>query len=84
MIVGHVIDGPADAIIELGLPLLIFAALWWWSARRERERGSGSSPRGPSGSAGTPGTAGPSEHPKRKSEADGGPKATPLDKERRT
>ncbi len=57
MIVGHVLGGPADAIIELGLPVLIFAALWWWSARKDR---------------------------KRKSEADGGPKATPLDKERRT
>jgi hypothetical protein len=55
----HLIGGPLDAVIELGLPLLIFAALWWWSARKERERGSGS--------------AGPSEHNKRKREADVGP-----------
>lgn len=69
MILGHVIGGPLDAMIELGLPLVIFAALWWWSARKERERGSGS--------------AGPSEHRKRKSEADVGPKATTEEQEKK-
>ncbi len=36
MIVGHIISGPLDAIIELVLPLVLFAALWWWSARKEK------------------------------------------------
>ena len=35
MIVGHVMSGPLDAIIEFGLPLALFAALWWWSARKK-------------------------------------------------
>lgn len=56
MILAHVIGGPADALVELGLPVLVFAALWWWSAR--------------------------GEHRERKTEADGGPKATPGDEER--
>lgn len=30
--------GPLDALIELGLPLVLFAALWWWSSRAERRR----------------------------------------------
>jgi hypothetical protein len=34
----HLIGGPIDAVIELGLPLLIFAALWWWSARKEKKK----------------------------------------------
>ncbi len=38
MILAHVIGGPLDAVIELGLPLAIFAALWWWSARKERRK----------------------------------------------
>lgn len=38
MIVGHVIGGPIDALIEVGLPLAIFGALWWWSARKERKQ----------------------------------------------
>lgn len=38
MIVGHIISGPIDALIELGLPLALFAALWWWSARKERNK----------------------------------------------
>lgn len=37
MILGHMISGPLDALIELGLPLAIFAALWWWSARKDRK-----------------------------------------------
>ena len=38
MILAHVISGPADALIEVGLPVIIFAALWWWSARKERRK----------------------------------------------
>jgi hypothetical protein len=34
----HLVSGPIDALIELGLPLLIFAALWWWSARKEKKK----------------------------------------------
>lgn len=37
MILGHILGGPLDALIELGLPLVIFAALWWWSTRSERK-----------------------------------------------
>lgn len=38
MTVGHIIGGPIDALIEVGLPLAIFAVLWWWSARKERKK----------------------------------------------
>ena len=41
MIVGHVLSGPLDALIELGLPLVLFAALWWWSALKEKRRKDG-------------------------------------------
>lgn len=34
----HIIGGPLDAFIELGLPLIVFALLWWWTSRRERKR----------------------------------------------
>lgn len=37
MIVGHILGGPLDALVELGVPLAIFAALWWWSSRKERK-----------------------------------------------
>ena len=37
MIVGHIMSGPLDAVIELGLPVLVFAGLWWWSTRDERK-----------------------------------------------
>lgn len=36
MIAGHILSGPLDALIELGLPVALFAALWWWSARKEK------------------------------------------------
>ena len=36
--VEHVIGGPLDAFVELVLPILIVAVLWWWSARAERKR----------------------------------------------
>lgn len=38
MIVGHILSGPLDAFIEFGLPLALFATLWWWSSRKERGR----------------------------------------------
>ncbi len=38
MIVGHIVSGPIDAIIELVLPVALFALLWWWSARKEKKR----------------------------------------------
>lgn len=38
MIVGHIVSGPIDAIIELLLPVGLFALLWWWSARKEKKR----------------------------------------------
>ena len=38
MILGHIISGPVDTLIELGLPLVLFAVLWWWSARKERKK----------------------------------------------
>ena len=37
MTVGHIMSGPLDALIELGLPLLVFAGLWWWSSRPDRK-----------------------------------------------
>lgn len=37
MIVGHILSGPLDAVIELGLPVAVFAGLWWWSTRGERK-----------------------------------------------
>jgi len=30
------ISGPLDALVELGLPLVAFAVLWWWSSRKEK------------------------------------------------
>ena len=30
----HVVSGPLDALIELGLPLLVFLGLYWWSSRK--------------------------------------------------
>jgi len=34
----HVISGPVDAVIELGVPLAIFVALYWWSNRKEKAK----------------------------------------------
>lgn len=41
----HVISGPLDAFVELLLPILIVAFLWWWSARAERKRKDREKPR---------------------------------------
>ena len=27
-----------DEILELGLPLALFAGLWWWSTRKEKKK----------------------------------------------
>ena len=44
-----------DEILELGVPLLLFVGLWWWSTRKEKKRPRASAPRppGPRGSEGT-------------------------------
>ncbi len=33
----HLIQGPLDALLEYGLPVLILVALWWWSKRAEKK-----------------------------------------------
>lgn len=38
MIFAHMFAGPVDALVELGLPLGVFAVLWWWSSRKEKKR----------------------------------------------
>lgn len=30
----HLMSGPLDALIELGLPLAIFVGLYWWANRK--------------------------------------------------
>jgi len=32
----HVISGPVDAAIELGVPIAIFISLYWWSNRTKK------------------------------------------------
>ncbi len=27
-----------DEILELGVPLVLFIGLWWWSTRKEKQR----------------------------------------------
>lgn len=34
----HGATGFVDEFIELGLPLLIFAGLYWWSVRKEKKK----------------------------------------------
>lgn len=48
MTLAHVIGGPLDPLIEIGLPLVIFIGLYFWSSRgaggkrrREAERRRG-------------------------------------------
>lgn len=38
MTFAHVMGGPLDPLIELGLPLLIFIGLYFWSSRGERSK----------------------------------------------
>ncbi|HUG56263.1 MAG TPA: hypothetical protein VMJ92_04220 [Candidatus Limnocylindrales bacterium] len=35
---GHIVSGPLDLFIELGLPLLVFALLYWWSTRKRKKK----------------------------------------------
>jgi hypothetical protein len=30
-----------DEIIELGVPLVLFLGLWWWSTRKSKQRDKG-------------------------------------------
>lgn len=30
-----------DEIVALGLPVVLFAALWWWSTRKEKKGAKG-------------------------------------------
>jgi hypothetical protein len=34
----HIVQGPLDALLEFGLPLVILGVLWWWARRAERGR----------------------------------------------
>ena len=38
MTFGHVISGPVDTIVELGVPIAIFIALYWWSNRKGKTK----------------------------------------------
>jgi len=33
-----------DEILELGVPLVLFIGLWWWSTRKEKNKLGGSAP----------------------------------------
>jgi hypothetical protein len=36
---GHGATGTwLDEILELGVPLVLFAGLWWWSTRKEKKK----------------------------------------------
>lgn len=35
MTVAHIISGPLDLMLELGVPFLIFLGLYWWSSRKK-------------------------------------------------
>ena len=37
-----------DEILELGVPLVLFIGLWWWSTRKEKKKAK-SAPGAPSG-----------------------------------
>ena len=32
-----------DEILELGVPLVLFAGLWWWSTRKEKKKAKSAS-----------------------------------------
>ena len=39
-----------DEILELGVPLVLFIGLWWWSTRKEKKKAkSGTGASAPSG-----------------------------------
>lgn len=35
-----------DEIVALGLPIVLFVALWWWSTRKEKGKTKGESAEG--------------------------------------
>ena len=39
-----------DEILELGVPLVLFIGLWWWSTRKEKKKAK-SAPGAPASSA---------------------------------
>jgi len=41
-----------DEILELGVPLVLFIGLWWWSTRKEKKKGK--STRGAPAPSGAP------------------------------
>jgi hypothetical protein len=41
-----------DEILELGVPLVLFIGLWWWSTRKEKSKVRGSAPHPPRPSSG--------------------------------
>jgi hypothetical protein len=42
-----------DEILELGVPLVLFVGLWWWSTRKEKKKAK-SSTRGAPAPSGAP------------------------------
>lgn len=36
MVVAHGATGPLDEFIEIGIPLLVLFALYWWSNRKPK------------------------------------------------
>ena len=43
-----------DEILELGVPLVLFIGLWWWSTRKQKSKLGGSAPQRSGGSAPRP------------------------------
>ena len=41
-----------DEILELGVPLVLFIGLWWWSTRKQKSKLEGSAPHPPRPSSG--------------------------------
>ncbi len=38
MILANGAVGPLDEIVQIVLPLAVFALLWWWSSRKEKRK----------------------------------------------
>jgi len=34
-----------DEILELGVPLVLFIGLWWWSTRKEKKKAKAATPK---------------------------------------
>ncbi len=41
----HIIQGPLDALLEFGVPLIILGAMWAWSKRAEKDHKEGDDPK---------------------------------------